>query len=342
MTTFTRTRRAFLQTAAAALVGLFELHVPEMPRTVSASPAPSAARWFRGQTHAHTTYSPDADSTPEAVVDWYAAKGYDFLFPTDHDAIIPPSHLATLNQRGMAVWSGLEVGGAANVHVNGLGVTRPIAPPYRPEHPLHRAPPAVQIRWLVDQIRAQGGVEQLNHPNWHWAVSTGTLLDAGEVRLLEIANMIATANNAGDAARPSMEAQWDTLLGVGRRVWGVASDDTHQLKSIGPQWANPGRGWVQVRAASLSMGAVLQALATGQFVSSTGLEVSDYRVEAGTIIVELKNGPALLEMVGPGGRVMQRVNGHSARFTPRPGVYARVRGRTRDGRRLWCQPVFSA
>ena len=83
-------------------------------------------RWLKGNTHTHTTYS-DGDSAPEVVVDWYAEHGYDFLFLTDHNVIVPESHLARLRQRGMAVWGGEEIT-AGVVHVNGLGLGKLVTP----------------------------------------------------------------------------------------------------------------------------------------------------------------------------------------------------------------------
>jgi predicted metal-dependent phosphoesterase TrpH len=47
-----------------------------------------AQRWLKGNTHTHTTYS-DGDSSPETVVDWCVDHGYDFIFLTDHNVIIP-------------------------------------------------------------------------------------------------------------------------------------------------------------------------------------------------------------------------------------------------------------
>lgn len=52
-----------------------------------APPGPSPEpRWFRGNVHTHTLWS-DGDSAPEAVVDWYAAHGYDFLVISDHNIL---------------------------------------------------------------------------------------------------------------------------------------------------------------------------------------------------------------------------------------------------------------
>src|SRR3712207_9245256 len=104
---------------------------PGVPTGVGRRPRPragrmAAQRWLKGNTHTHTTYS-DGDSPPEVVVDWYAEHGYDFLFLTDHNALIPDDHLAQLQRRGLAVWQGEEITMAA-VHVNGLGLERVVLP----------------------------------------------------------------------------------------------------------------------------------------------------------------------------------------------------------------------
>ncbi|NIQ53587.1 MAG: hypothetical protein GWN71_09235, partial [Gammaproteobacteria bacterium] len=41
-------------------------------------PAGQDARWWRGNTHTHTTES-DGDSSPEVVARWYRDHGYHFL-----------------------------------------------------------------------------------------------------------------------------------------------------------------------------------------------------------------------------------------------------------------------
>jgi hypothetical protein len=43
-------------------------------------------RWWRGNTHTHTLWS-DGDAAPELAVDWYRARGYDFLVLTDHNVL---------------------------------------------------------------------------------------------------------------------------------------------------------------------------------------------------------------------------------------------------------------
>jgi hypothetical protein len=55
--------------------------------TVRAEDAGGAARWYRGNTHAHSLWS-DGDDFPEMAVDWYKNDGYDFLALTDHDRLM--------------------------------------------------------------------------------------------------------------------------------------------------------------------------------------------------------------------------------------------------------------
>lgn len=49
----------------------------EVPRT-------DGMRWFKGNTHTHTTMS-DGDSSPEEVARWYKSHGYQFLVLSDHN-----------------------------------------------------------------------------------------------------------------------------------------------------------------------------------------------------------------------------------------------------------------
>ncbi|REE81255.1 hypothetical protein A8990_11990 [Paenibacillus taihuensis] len=73
-------------------------------------------------------------------------------------------------------------------------------------------------------------------------------------------------------------AYWDHALQNGKRVWGIAADDSHGHY---PNWRIPeyGGGWVQVQAGELTHESVIRSLKSGSFYSSSGPEVYDLRVE---------------------------------------------------------------
>jgi hypothetical protein len=301
-----------------------------------------ARRWLKGNTHTHTQYS-DGDSPPETVVDWYEAHGYDFLFLTDHNILIPDDHLAKLQRGTLPVWQGEEVTMAA-VHVNGLGVTELIAPPW-PD--LSRYEPEVaeshtkRVRWAVERILAQGGVAHVNHPNFLYTLTIDDLLASGDFGLLEVANGHSAVHNEGDETHPSTEVIWDALLASGRQVWGVASDDAHHFQTWGDQYCNPGRGWLQVEVDSARMGDVLEALRVGRFYASSGLELEAFEASGSELSLELAGDTASIELIGPGGTVLETIVGDRAQFRlAAAGSFARVRATASDGRQLWTQPIF--
>lgn len=301
-----------------------------------------ARRWLKGNTHTHTEYS-DGDSPPETVVDWYEAHTYDFLFLTDHNILIPDDHLAKLQRGTMPVWQGEEVTMAA-VHVNGLGVTEQIVPPW-PGRSMYEpdvtASHSERVRWAVERILEQGAVPHVNHPNYLFTLSIEDLLAAGDFGMVEVANGHNVVHNQGDETHPSTEAIWDALLSSGRQVWGVASDDAHHFQRWGDDYANPGRGWLQVEGDSARLGDVLDALRAGRFYGSSGLELAAYDVSGTDVSLSLAGDSAKIELIGPGGTVLDTVSGEQATFklTAVRG-YARVRATAQDGRQLWTQPVF--
>lgn len=73
-------------------------------------------------------------------------------------------------------------------------------------------------------------------------------------------------------------AYWDELLGQGKVIYGVATDDGHAMD----QHCN---GWVMVRAEN-NINAILEALKNGAFYSSCGPEIYDFYVENGKVVVK--------------------------------------------------------
>jgi hypothetical protein len=300
-------------------------------------------RWLKGQTHIHTTYS-DGDSPAEVAVQWYAERSFDFIFLTDHNVLIPDAHLAQLQRFGPRVWQGEEVT-MASVHVNGIGMRSVLQPPYPGKSAMENQVADgkdVRLRWAVERIEAQGALAIINHPNFMWALTIDDLLAGGEFVMLEVANGHSDVRNEGDATHPSTEALWDRLLAAGKRVWGVASDDAHYFQKWGPEWANPGRGHVFVDAEGESMDAAVAAMRAGRFYGSSGLELSELTLGPNEIAIEIANGPATVELVGPGNAVVDSREGASIRFDLAGTnlAYARARGTAADGQRFWTQPVW--
>jgi hypothetical protein len=301
-----------------------------------------ARRWLKGNTHTHTRYS-DGDSPPETVVDWYEAHGYDFLFLTDHNVLIPDDHLAKLQRETLPVWQGEEVTMAA-VHVNGLGVQEQIVPPWQGRSMFEaevKESHSERLRWALERIAAQGAVAHVNHPNYLFTLSIDDLLAAGDVGLVEVANGHNAVHNEGDETHPSTEVIWDALLTAGGKVWGVASDDAHHFQVWGENYSNPGRGWLRVEAESVRMAEVLESLRAGRFYASSGLELSAYEASNTELSLELAGDSATIELIGQGGAVLDTAQGDRARFAlTAVGPYARVRATASDGRQLWTQPLF--
>jgi hypothetical protein len=242
------------------------------------------------------------------------------------------------------VWPGEEIT-MGLVHVNGLGLRERIPLPQEAietDASGFALQPATLIHWAAEQVSDQGGVASVNHPNLYRGLTAQDVQQAGNARLLEISNMNAQASrsNAGDATRPATEHMWDSLIAAGQRVWGVASDDAHHFKSWGPEWSNPGRGWVMVEAEP-RLDACLAALDEGRFYASTGPELADYRVSCDEVAIDLLGAPARIELVVPGGRLVQACDGQSAHFSINGDLpHARVRVTDSDGAHLWTQPFF--
>ena len=85
---------------------------------------------------------------------------------------------------------------------------------------------------------------------------------------------------------------WDIVLAERESqgsavMYGVAVDDAHSYHEYTSRHANPGRGWVMVRAAELSAAAIVAAMEAGDFYSSTGVRLADIRFANGTLSLEI-------------------------------------------------------
>ncbi len=301
--------------------------------------SPPAMNWYKGNLHTHTINS-DGDSPPYDVMRWYKRHGYQFLAITDHNTYTDPAAFDTNPNDNFLLIGAEEVTNEKTVHVNAIGITKAI-----PEQSGSTVTELLQSS--IDAIRAQGAVPLINHPNFRWAFTASEMLPLKGAVLLEIASGYPTMNHAGDGRLPATEEMWDQLLSAGMGIFGVSVDDAHNFRrEFTIDRSNPGRGWVVVRAPTLTRENILAALINGDFYASSGVELKNVVSTSDSLTVEIKTSAASqtryrVIFIGSGGRVLAVSNENPARykFSGNEG-YVRARVEDSNGRRAWTQPVF--
>ncbi|HKY61279.1 MAG TPA: histidinol-phosphatase [Gemmatimonadota bacterium] len=183
------------------------------------------------------------------------------------------------------------------IHVNGANLVETIPPQGGASVAEVIAKDVIAVR---EQGRATGRLvfAQVNHPNFTWAVEAGHLagmpaVDPGGPAFFEVYNGHFLVANAGDSLHPSTDRMWDLALTDRLRrgegiLYGVGTDDTHDYHGSGPGGARPGRGWVVVRADTLSTEALIRAMLAGEFYASSGIELDSIQRTGDRIAVAIR------------------------------------------------------
>jgi hypothetical protein len=272
--------------------------------------------WLKGNLHTHTTES-DGKRSPQAVVDDYAARGYDFLMISDHDKLTDP---AKLESRGLTLIPGNEVSakGPHLLHVNAKT----------------RLDPDADRQKVINNILEEKSFAVINHPNWQegfnhctqeslnaWKNYAGIEIYNGVIRRLY--------------GSPLATDRWDMLLTAGRKVWGFGNDDSHDDEDVE-------LAWNVVQSPSRSVGDIFEALKRGAFYATTGATFSQIAVHGKTIHVKSPDAQRIV-LNGIYGRRLKQVDAKEFTFhVPEDLGHAYVRveiyGQGED--MAWTQPFF--
>jgi hypothetical protein len=342
--------------AAAIAVLLLGCSPPEAPQLTAPAPAPAARgpAFLKGQLHLHSSSSGDSQTPPADVVRWYADAGFDFIVFTDHNRITEqPGQGDMLSFPGIELTQNLDTCDPPPerelqclLHVNALFVD----PARASSLSALPRPQSVErfaiYRHAIEAAAALGGIAVLDHPNFHYAADAaliGSLVEGG-LRFFEVANEAVDSNNEGDATHPSTEAIWDSVLGQGLQLYGVATDDAHhyddaaRVRSEGGLAHVGDRGFVMVRA-ERDGDAIRSALERGDFYASNGLLLGDVRREGDVLRIDASED-VTVTFIGDAGRTLATEKGRSASIDLRATASSYVRARVVDGRgrTAWIQP----
>lgn len=138
----------------------------------------------------------------------------------------------------------------------------------------------------------------LNHPNFVWSQTAEDLLLVDDLHFFEVYNGHPLVNTFGDSLHASTERIWDIVLTAraargGRLLYGVATDDAHDYHAVAPEQRRPGRGWVMVRAATLTPEPLMTAMERGDFYASTGVVLADVRRRGRRLSLTIRGEPGI-------------------------------------------------
>lgn len=186
----------------------------------------------------------------------------------------------------------------APVHINAVNLRDPIKP-------IVGANVAETIRvnhrQVAEQAKKTGRklLAFLNHPNFGWGVRAEEMIEAEELGFFEVFNGHPSVHNEGDATHPDSERLWDITLAMrlGRLglgpVFALATDDAHAYHVRGLSKANPGRGWVMVRAPYLTAEAIVAAMHRGDFYASSGVVLDEVAATGDELRLVIRGEPGV-------------------------------------------------
>ena len=239
-------------------------------------------KMLKGGLHCHTTRS-DGKGTPEEVMAYHKACGYDFLAITDHRNYNYKNFVPELD---LLIIPGMEFDndrlpcehGFRCFHTVCIGPAKEDGNGFEQGEESGRLSSAAACdqrayQPYLDEIHAKKNLTIYCHPEW--SGTSAKYFDKMQGNFaMEIWNTGCVMGNDMDKDA----AYWDELLGEGVKIYGVATDDGHAMN----EHCN---GWVMVNAKK-NINSILAALENGEFYSSCGPEIYDFYVKDGKAVVD--------------------------------------------------------
>ena len=132
----------------------------------------------------------------------------------------------------------------------------------------------------------------INHPNLRYGITVNDMKKLNGERFFEVYNGHPSSNNDGDDLNIDLETMWD-IINIDYYnnnkplIFGLATDDSHNYHFDSIKRSNPGRGWVMVNSKKLETNSLIEALESGDFYSSSGIEIKKLISDESKIYVEI-------------------------------------------------------
>lgn len=331
---------------------------------ISSIKAEKPVKWYKGNTHCHSTVS-DGDNPTYKVVQKYHDHGYNFLLVTDHNFLVNPDTIKMPSplRKDFILIPGEEVTDRNSVHTTAFNIKKyvPFSNDPQKETDLQKRRKEIRntlktpgtlsktelLQKHVNDIIKAGGIPFLNHPNFAEGLQVSDILPVKNLHHMELYNGHPGVYNWGKEGHISVEAKWDSLLSYGQLIYAVASDDEHDLDTQSPKDANPFRGWIMVKSSELTPESIQKAVEKGDFYASNSVILKECEASAKNYMVEIDEEATLnelksstgvprldetgeegfsIEFIGKNGTVLAKTSGLKANYKPaKKDSYVRAR-----------------
>lgn len=289
--------------------------------------------FYRGNLHAHSTHS-DGEWDPAKVIGQYRQNGYDFVAITDH--CMERYGYAITDTRAFRSDDFTTLIGA-ELHPGRIESGSPwhlLAVGLPLDFETHRTDDtgASVARRALDA----GAFVAAPHPNWY-ALTVADFETLGMAHAVECYNGVSD----GDSDRGYSWQFIDMLLHRGHRVGAIATDDLHARADVNDFM----RGWVQVKAQSLSPDALLRALKAGHYYASTGAQLVHVELHGRDRLYVACSPARHIYVSGERAGALARASGQwqtEADFDLRhiDSRWLRVTVKHESGARAWTNPIW--
>lgn len=264
--------------------------------------------FYKANLHCHTNIS-DGKLTPEEIKTHYKKNGYSVVAYTDHDVMVPHPELDDENflalygyEVQLDKWHSDDYADTKTCHICLIAMNRSVDYPvasartgykvgnavnyvhylkFRDDQPDFEREYSVDcVNKVLKEGREQNYFVTYNHPTWSQENYEVYSKYEG-MHCMEIYNHGCNLDYFEYNHRV-----YDDLLRQGKRIYCMASDDTHCHYPIGHVKNDCCGGWVNIKAEKLEYEAITNALKKGDFYSSTGPEIKSLYVEDNKIFIE--------------------------------------------------------
>ena len=281
--------------------------------------------WFKGSIHVHTTNGSGQKDLSEAAA-FYKEAGFDFICVTDKK--VPLKRDKADENYPLLILDGIELEGddakGSNFHVVCIGGVEGMQD-------------NMAFQDALDFVRAQAGILIWAHPHTVYnTAEEGVRHGFSGIEVYNHLNTVAFGKGFG-------AYHWDAALEHQPGLLGFATDDAHFLKDV------PGEngGWIMVNMKGLTPEAIIDAIRSGNFYSTTGPDYKSITIEQGNRIV-IETSPVFhVRLTGQRGKFKYKGASNREPLTkitfrlPDDWDFARLEIEDADGKIAWSNPLLT-